>query len=227
MNSCKTIRELIDEADNPNLLPFEVSQHVDMCGDCERFSTERAGLRTLLASGARVTAPMNFDAMLAARLAERKNRSSVSWLVPAGYLRLGAATAGLAVMVLVAQYAGWFSSSVPTDVQHRASTTNKLDQSPPRTSPPAQGDIAQKPSDQSPVAVVPGTRIKGFRSTLATGARGGAHESLAAEDPGVVLVRGQNGSSDVQMPTVSLGAQPLLYVSAGKQQPVRTVGASF
>src|SRR5205814_2418938 len=48
---------------------------------------------------------------------------------------------------------------------------------------------------------------------------------LTAEDGGVVLVRGRNGDMDVQMPTVSVGAQPLLYVSAG-QRTVRSVGTS-
>jgi hypothetical protein len=49
---------------------------------------------------------------------------------------------------------------------------------------------------------------------------------LSAEDGGVVLVRGRNGDMDVQMPTVSVGAQPLLFVSAG-QRTVRNVGTSF
>jgi hypothetical protein len=49
---------------------------------------------------------------------------------------------------------------------------------------------------------------------------------FAAEDGGVVLVRGRNGDVDVQVPTVSVGAQPLFYVSAG-QRPVRNVGTSF
>ena len=49
---------------------------------------------------------------------------------------------------------------------------------------------------------------------------------LTVEDGGVVLVRGRNGDMDVQVPTVSVGAQPLLYVSAG-QRTVRNVGTSF
>jgi len=49
---------------------------------------------------------------------------------------------------------------------------------------------------------------------------------FTAEDGGVVLVRGRNGDMDVQVPTVSVGAQPLLYVSAG-QRTVKNVGSSF
>jgi hypothetical protein len=49
---------------------------------------------------------------------------------------------------------------------------------------------------------------------------------VTGEDGGVVLLRGRNGDMDVQMPTVSVGAQPLLYVSAG-QRTARSVGTSF
>lgn len=232
MNSCRNIRKLIDEADNPALLPFEASQHIGACPECERFSTERAGLRTLLGSGARVAAPMNFDAILAARLAETKNRGRTSWLVPVTYLRLGAATAGLAVMVLVAQYAGVFSTGpAPIDPRLTASATNTPDQIAPQVAPntstPKRAEVALNQPEHTPVTVSSGPRIKAIRGTLATSARVISSDAMAAEDPGVVLVRGRNGDLDVQMPTVSLGAQPLLYVSASKQQPIRTVGASF
>jgi hypothetical protein len=49
---------------------------------------------------------------------------------------------------------------------------------------------------------------------------------MTVEDGGVVLLRGRNGDMDVQLPTVSVGAQPLLYVTAG-QRTTRTVGTSF
>jgi hypothetical protein len=230
MNSCKSIRELIDEADNPNLLPFEVSQHVDACRECERFSAERAGLRNLLGSGVRVTAPMNFDAMLAARLAETRNRGWLSWLVPANYFRLGAATAGVAALVLVAQYSGLFSSSV-TPRQRNTVATSTSDQSESTASaqpaPPAEivADDHRQPQRLTPVVM--GQRINAGRVAAATIGRVRPREPVSSDDLGVVLVRGQNGGSDVQMPTVSLGAQPLLYVSAGKQQSSRNAGASF
>src|SRR6185503_2137802 len=230
MNSCKSIRELIDEADNPNLLPFEVSQHVDACRDCERFSTERAGLRNLLASGVRVTAPMNFDAMLAARLAETRNRGWLSWLVPANYFRLGAATAGVAALVLVAQYSGLFSSNLTPSQQATVATTkSKQPERPPSAQPVFEAGIVadnhRQPQRVTPIVI--GQRMGSSRLAAATIGRVRPREAVSSDDLGVVLVRGQNGGSDVQMPTVSLGAQPLLYVSAGKQQPVRNVGASF
>ncbi|HXU10018.1 MAG TPA: hypothetical protein VN743_13560 [Blastocatellia bacterium] len=230
MNSCKSIRELIDEADNPNLLPFEVSQHVDACRDCERFSAERAGLRNLLGSGVRVAAPMNFDAMLAARLAETRNRGWLSWLAPASYFRLGAATASVAALVLVAQYSGLFSSNVtPPRQQDAIATTSKQPERIPSAQPvPDAGIVADnRRQPQRVTPIVMGARISSGRLAAAAIGRVRPREAVSSDDLGVVLVRGQNGGSDVQMPTVSLGAQPLLYVSAGKQQPVRNVGASF
>ena len=230
MNSCKSIRELIDEADNPNLLPFEVSQHVDACRECERFSTERAGLRNLLGSGVRVAAPMNFDAMLAARLAETRNRGWLSWLAPASYFRLGAATASVAALVLVAQYSGLFSSNVTPHQQDTVATTKskQLERIPASVQPgPAAGIVADRTPPQRVTPIVIGQRIGSSRLAAATIGRVRLRETVSSDDLGVVLVRGQNGGSDVQMPTVSLGAQPLLYVSAGKQQPSRNVGASF
>src|SRR5712692_4191207 len=110
MKGCNYIKGLIDEADKPDQFPFEVNEHLAGCGDCERFAVERAGLRKLVAAGDRVTAPMNFDAMLNARLAEVKARRSFSWLSAPGYLRLGAATAGLIVIIFAAQYTGLFGS---------------------------------------------------------------------------------------------------------------------
>jgi len=229
MNSCKSIRELIDEADNPNLLPFEVSQHVDACRDCERFSAERAGLRNLLGSGVRVAAPMNFDAMLAARLAETKNRGWLSWLAPASYARLGAATAGVAALVLVAQYSGLFSSRLTPSQQDTVATTKSNQPGAPSAQPVADAGVVadnhRQPQRVTPIVI--GQRMGSSRLAAATIGRVRPREAVSSDDLGVVLVRGQNGGSDVQMPTVSLGAQPLLYVSAGKQQPVRNVGASF
>ena len=230
MNSCKSIRELIDEADNPNLLPFEVSQHVDACRECERFSTERAGLRNLLGSGVRVTAPMNFDAMLAARLAETRNRGWLSWLVPANYFRLGAATAGVAALVMVAQYSGLFSSSLTPSQQATVATTKSNQPAAQSTQPPVAdaGIVADNHVQRERVTpIVIGPRVGSSRLAAVTIGRVRPRETVSSDDLGVVLVRGQNGGSDVQMPTVSLGAQPLLYVSAGKQQSSRNVGASF
>src|SRR5258706_6952456 len=110
MNGCKYIKERIDEAEKPDLLSFEVTEHLGQCDDCERFAIERAALRKLVSGDTRVSAPINFDAILNARLAEVKARRSF-WRLGPTYLRLGAATAGLVVMILGAQYAGLFSGN--------------------------------------------------------------------------------------------------------------------
>jgi hypothetical protein len=227
MNGCKNIKKRIDEADKPNLLPFDVSEHIGQCADCQRFANERSSLRELVAGGSRVTAPINFDAVLKARLAEVNVRRSFWWLGSPGLLRLGAATAGVAVMVFAAQYAGVFSEKAvgPSNVNLAAEVAPSL---------------APKPVDRQPdmressvvLGVVAGSG-RPYQGYNKRGRRGDipvasdVHAAfMTAEDGGVVLVRGRNGDMDVQMPTVSVGAQPLLYVSAG-QRTTRSVGTSF
>jgi hypothetical protein len=223
MNGCKHIRERIDEADRPEVLPFEVTEHIGHCGDCEAFAIERTALRKLVAGDTRVSAPINFDAMLNARLAEVKAQRSSWWLGSPGYLRLGAATAGLAVMIFAAQFAGLFSandSSNPAPAELISAAT-----------PPATLVVPEhsNPSLNIPLAPIT-TQYQGsspVRPRRSAGLASRATEGyMTAEDGGVVLVRGRNGDMDVQMPTVSVGAQPLLYVSAG-QRSVRSVGTSF
>ena len=223
---CNYIKKLIDEADKSDLLSFEVNEHIGRCGDCERFASERAGLRRLLASESRVSVPINFDAILKARLAEAKARSAFSWLSTPGYLRLGAATAGLVIMIFAAQYAGVFS-----DRSNRAASQAVA------TGPPAAPPTFQAaPPTIVPAPVTIGSSSK-VREYSSRNPRGGRADVVArgrtipggyftAEDGGVVLVRGRNGEMDVPMPTVSVGAQPLLYVSAG-QRAVRNAGNSF
>src|SRR5258708_7749675 len=150
MMGCNYIKRLIDEADKSDLLPFEVNEHIGGCGDCERFASERDGLRKLLASEIRVTAPMNFDAMLKARLAEAKGRSAFSWLSAPGYLRLGAAAAGLVIMIFAAQYAGLLSDGSNRPGESKAAATAPLNApptfhpAPPITAPapPAIGSVS-------------------------------------------------------------------------------------
>lgn len=222
MNGCKYIKERIDEAEKPDLLPFDVSEHIGQCDDCERFAIERTALRELVAAGTRVSAPINFDAMLKARLAEVKTRRSFWWLGSPGFLRLGAATAGLVVMVFAAQYAGLFSDNTkqPNGAQVAEVAPPPTPKPPDRTQP----DLINPPP--APGVVASGGRQDPGSFSTPRIRRAAPPGYLTAEDGGVVLVRGRNGDMDVQMPTVSVGAQPLLYVSAG-QRTVRNVGTSF
>ncbi len=230
MVSCNRARRLIDEADHPELLSFEASSHVASCADCGSFAEHRARLRSLLASGSRVSVPMNFDAVLKTRLANAKRRWVFGWLNPTGYLKLGAATAGLVVMVIAAQYGGLFSSEKRIEV---AGDSN------PVVSPPAQPGPAQPGLIQGgpmPVAATVGGNssyrpIRGSRESTRKAGSGVPLEIPGEDyhlDGGVMLVRGPNGEGDVSLPMVSVGAQSLIYASASASpRTVRTIGTSF
>ena len=224
--SCKYIQKRIDEADKPDLLPFDVSEHIGVCVDCQRFATERTALRALVAAGSRVTAPMNFDAVLKARLAEVKTRRSFWWLGSPALLRLGAATAGVVVAVFVVQFTGLFSNNVETPER------SLLSEAAPR---PVPAPFVNPHANPAPPPVITTGRTQPYHGNSRPSRlirSGTPVESaipasfMTAEDGGVVLLRGRNGDMDVQMPTVSVGAQPLLYVTAG-QRTTRTVGTSF
>ncbi len=234
--SCNRTRRLIDEADRPDSLSFEASSHVASCPDCGSFAEDRARLRSLLASGSHVSVPMNFDAMLKARLADAKARSAFAWLNPAGYLRLGAAIAGLVVMVFAAQYGGLFSREHPTGQQQPAVAGVGN----PAVTLPAQAPPTQPPGIIAGPGALAGTRVinsshhySGRMRELARTESAGVPLELPGEDylhqdGGVMLVRGPNGEGDVSLPMVSVGAQSLVYASAGAGRPTaRTIGTSF
>ncbi|HTG15270.1 MAG TPA: hypothetical protein VK747_08380 [Blastocatellia bacterium] len=231
MVGCNQTRRLIDEADRPESLPFEASSHVARCPDCESFAEERARLRSLLGSGTRVSVPMNFDAVLKARLAKEKARPAFGWLSPPVYLRLGAATAGLVVMIFAAQYAGLFSRDNPTGQQQTMTATTEL----PGVIAPAQPAVAAQPATVRPVAVGPrnpSSFVRGNRNNLRAAGAGVslvvAREDYLHEDGGVMLVRGANGDPDVSLPMVSVGAQSRVYAGANSGRLIsRTIGTSF
>jgi hypothetical protein len=228
MNGCKYIKQRIDEAEKADLLPFDVSAHLVECSDCERFAVERTALRELLAAGVRVSAPINFDAVLKAKLAERKDRRPFWWLGSPAFLRVGAATAVLVVMAFGAEYAGLFSDNVS---RPGAGPVSGLSRPRPIPVNPDQPQVMPQTSFEATVAGVRPYPVSALTSTKVRRGdvpleRTAPAEYITVEDGGVVLVRGRNGELDVQMPTVSVGAQPLLYVSAG-QRSTRNVGTSF
>lgn len=226
MMGCKQIKRLIDEADRPDLLSYEATKHMDSCADCQAFASERAGLRELLGSTARVTAPANFDAMLRARLAERAARSRFAWLTQSAYMRFGAATAMLVAAIFVAQTDGWLfnSSDAPSQTQPPAVAQTPSpgpDGGQARTSPaPANGSAGTLAAPRTlRVAQLPLSRAAvGQHRAVARPVATRADEMAAEdEDRAVVLVRGRNGERELSMPTISVGAQSLMYVSAGRQ----------
>ena len=240
MKVCDRIKKLIDEADQPDALSFEASNHLSVCADCTTFARERAALRNMLLSSNRVSVPVNFDAMLNARLAEAKTRRAFSWLSASSFMRLGTATAAVAVMVFVAQYGNLFSNDTKTTqpVDSTASAAN----TPPAVTPKPPVATPQEPDPNNLKDIVPQRPLPGATTALRAastqhdyqrrGARlvtaSAASVDYPSRDSGVVLVRGPNGEREVPMPTISVGAQPLLYVSASRgAQPVRATATSF
>jgi len=226
MMGCKQIKSLIDEAERPNLLPYEAAGHVAACPSCQVFASDRETLRELLAAGARVSAPLNFDAMLQDRLQQRKAGGSPSWFVPATYLRLGAVTAGLLVVVLVAQYGGVFNGPKPRG-----------------TYTPLEGPVAVAQPDLKvrapiqPVGNATPVSTKAAQSQMLRWIktpRGGAIVARSTPESGVmiadhqvVIVRGPKGDQVIPMQTVSMGAQPLLYGNGARPTAARPVLSSF
>jgi hypothetical protein len=244
MKVCTEIKRLIDEADQPDALGFEVSNHLSVCMACKSFAHERVVLRRMLASGKRVSAPNNFEAMLTARLAKAKARKSFSWLSPPSFMRLGTATAAVAILIFAVQYGNLFSNS------------NQAGQPSPDISGEAKGALGAgskpqpanseftNPADRDPNHLAGIEPVRHARSTNQTSRiaqryyhRRGSQVVAASTAPegysainegGVVLVRGPNGEHEVPMPTVSVGAQPLLYVNAGRVSPAaRNSATSF
>jgi hypothetical protein len=241
MKVCSEIKRRIDEAEDVELFDIEVARHTNTCGECRRFASERAALRNLLAATARVTAPPNFDAVLEARLAAVKARQPLVWLNPAFYLRVGAATAALAVAVFVAQYNGLFGASPVEETQPQAqANTSGLIAGAIQDKLPSQFFIPQAPANNSvgerdtARGVIAVTAVNGRAGNHVRAIRRGAGVPLLAPvdaafvDSGAILIPGKNGGRDVTVPTVSVGAQPMLYVNAGRQpQTTRTVPVSF
>ena len=229
MVDCNHARLMIDEADHPESLPFDASGHVAACPDCASFADERARLRSLLVSGTRVTVPVNFDAVLKSRLAQAKARNGFAWLSPAGYLRLGGATAALVVMVFGAQYAGLFGTDSPREQRTAivGSGPSAVHPTQPSPAPPAIISDDSVPRHAT-VSTNPYQRVSRNQGrTVSAGVPLEIpREDYLHEDSGVMLVRGSNGEREVSLPMVSVGAQPLVYASAGRRT-ARSIGTSF
>jgi hypothetical protein len=229
MVDCKQTRRMIDEADRPELLPFEASSHVAACPDCGSFAEERARLRSLLVSGTRVTVPVNFDAVLKSRLAQARGRDGFAWLSPAGYLRLGGATAALVVMVFGAQYAGLFGVDSTTEQRAGLAGNGQHAVEPVQPSPPPPAINSYEPGPRhTSVGTNSYLRVNRYQNrTVGAGVPLEIpREDYLPEDSGVMLVRGSNGEGEVSLPMVSVGAQPLVYANAGRRT-ARTIGTSF
>jgi hypothetical protein len=221
MTNCNETRKLIDETDSPELFSYEAARHIESCLPCKDFAQERARLRHLLASSARVAAPPDFDVVLSARLSEVRSRRTVaewlfSWIGPAGVLRFGAATAAVVIGIFAASYSGLFSSPAPTVRQEM----DGLAVVPPEPVVPAAPVNIEQPS--KPQEISSGERLYVASNAESRRARRASHRpvivepELAKAATQTVIVRGENFEREVPMPTVSVGAQPLLYVGTGR-----------
>ena len=239
MIGCNQVKRLIDESDNPAVLPYEVVGHMDECQPCKQFAHERTMLREMLASTERVSAPLNFDAMLRARLAERTASRTPRWLAPAFYVRFGAAAAVLLVAIMAAQ-SGSFFLGPQTDSELSPGPDSKPEsgtvaQNQPAA--PASGITAQKALAQPESVAMPARPNRAVQAAYASYNRSsrsarmrefnaGVARDFDTQDGAVVLVRGKDGEREVPMPTVSVGAQSLLYQTAGRPV-VNNIRASF
>jgi len=240
MKVCNEIQRRIDEADDIESYDLDIARHTEGCEACRHFAHERAALRELIGSTARVTAPINFNAMLNARLAEVKGRKGLAWLNAAFYLRAGVATAAMAVTVFVAQQMGFFAPTADpagapkTGAMADANKPNETSQ-PQAPNHSTVPDVTQPPALQANnqprrVVVIPAGRSR----AMTAGVRHGAGVPLMAPidaafvDSDAILIPGRNGQRDVAVPTVSVGAQPLIYGNAGRQpQAARAATVSF
>ncbi|HEX5735073.1 MAG TPA: hypothetical protein VF131_19740 [Blastocatellia bacterium] len=224
MDGCKQIKVLIDEAERPEAIAYAASQHIASCNDCGQFLDERAKLKALLADVGRVSAPTDFDFKLKARLAEVKGRKNSWWLTPSGYLRLGGATAALVIAVVAAQTGGLFSADKTAGPVLSESTQSQPINPPTMAvvSPPVITKEVVEPDYKVPAAGLVGSR-NNRRQVRTTPA---AVSGYIAEDGTMVLMRGPAGEHEVPVPTVSVGAQSLMYVNSGRQT-ARAVSTSF
>jgi hypothetical protein len=236
MKVCNEVKRLIDEADELDVFSFQVANHLDICAGCKSFADGRVALKKLLASSERVSAPSNFDAMLTARIAKTKAERDLSWFSLPSLMRLGAATAAIAIMVFVAQYASLFSNSdqvaQPEPSIAKAPAASEVNSPKPTVAPDTRGDVnhlAQvEPARSRSIATVPIRLTQHYyprRGSQVVSNHTAPQEYSSIEEGGVVLVRGPNGEREVPMPTVSVGAQPLFY--SRQAQPSRNVATSF
>src|SRR5438128_4715282 len=206
MKVCNEIQRRIDEADNIDSYDLDVARHTETCEACRRFAHERAALREMIGSTARVTAPINFDAMLRARLVEVKGRKGLAWLNAAFYLRAGAATAALAVTVLVAQHMGWFAPTATNPVNAPSEEATAGIVKPTEASKLKTQEDAKVAVDNQPrrVVIIPaGANTVGRSHAMTASVRRGAGvpelDTLDAAfvDTDAIMISGINGQRDV------------------------------
>jgi hypothetical protein len=215
---CSTTRRMIDQADDPASLVYETAAHIEGCSSCRQFASEREQLRKLLLEPRRVSAPANFEAMVARRLAERGSGGRFR-LAIGFYLRAAGAAAALACLVLVIQMARpkpaaptlALPSGIATVNPPEVGTNGGTDGSTLKPLPssvavvkttasvhhPRRRDSLRQPVDESPVTTV----IAG----------------MTAQPRALILLRNAGSEQEIAVPMVTVGAQPWVPVSVSSQ----------
>jgi hypothetical protein len=216
--NCTTTRRVIDEADNPANLPYEAAGHLEGCGPCRQLAGEREQLRKLLLEPARVSAPANFEAMVARRLAVRTAERRPFWMATGFYLRAAGAAATLAFMILVIQVTR--KPVVPSAA-------------PPNVETIAIGPLPGVGSDRTPSVTPNGTGAvigkdrnggafrrgykRGLPAVSNTEATAVVARDLTEQPRAILLVRNSGSEREIAVPMVSVGAQPWLSFSLQPQ----------
>ena len=213
---CSTTRKIIDQADDPASLPYQTAAHVEGCSSCRQFASEREQLRKLLLEPRRVSAPANFEAVIARRLAQQRGSRPVR--VGIGfYLRTGGAAAALACLVLIVQMARLNPvSRMPApsrDDRIAVSTTPATNENKGidnvLAAPPALAVV------RTPLPVRPG-KPRGSQVKVKP-EPGLAIADMTAQPRAIILLRNSGSEQEIAVPMVSVGAQQWLPVSVRSQ----------
>ena len=218
--NCSTNRRLIDEANNPAHLPYEVASHLEACGACREFAGGREQLRKLLLEPARVAAPSNFEAVVARRLAGRRAQTRSFWAATGFYLRAAGAAAALACAVLVIQVVRVRTVSTqigngdPAPAVSPSGIAKERTPTPPVTVIETPGNVAKKPGSSW------GRRpLRNFDpEATPLEAVGG---DLMEQPRALLLIRNSGSEREIAVPMISVGAQPWLSVGFQDERGVR------
>jgi len=214
---CSTTREIIDQADDPASLPYQTAAHVEGCGSCRQFASEREQLRKLLLEPHRVSAPANFEAMVARRLAQR-GATRPFRLAIGFYLRAAGAATALACLVLVIQMARLKTASpalqqfpeVATDIRPDAGKSSGNDGA---TLKPKTSRVTVLKATFPVHSTKPRSFLRAAESSVTA-----ASADMTTQPRALLLVRNAGSEQEIAVPMVTVGAQPWVPVSVSSQE---------
>src|SRR5262245_25069861 len=227
---CSISRRVIDEAEDPASLPYAAASHLEGCASCRQFADERGRLRKLLLEPVRVSAPANFEAMVARRLSQRAAQRRPFWFGGGFYVTAGAAATALACMILAVQLSRSNRLAPPPGSTGGVVAESQLLTPTPKPNEGVIGPVSpgrgglrnyiprktvyrphpEKTGDLAGVAT-PVATVSGITD-------------ITAQTRALLLVRNSGSERQILVPMVSVGAQPWLSVSlpAGEERGVRT-----